>query len=89
MNGHDGIKAGDVVKISRELLVHFIETAFNEINEDNKKTRSIAASFQQCGLDPFVKDDSKFQEHLESLSEDGVYKALTDAHKALLLEEKF
>ena len=80
------LKAGKVVDISRKQLVEFVERAFTEINLKNKKTRAIGKSFAQCGLDPDGDNLDKFTQHLDSLGEDGMYKALTEAHTAEVLE---
>jgi hypothetical protein len=81
-----GLKAGEVVDITRKQLVEFVERAFTEINLENKKTRAIGKSFAQCGLDPDGDNLDKFTHHLDSLGEDGMYKALTEAHAAEVLE---
>ena len=76
------------MKITREQLVSFVESAFSEINMEQKSKRTIADSFLQCGLDPFFPNQDAFTKHLDNLSEDGVYKALTDAHTAEVLGKK-
>ena len=43
---------------------------------DQKKTRSIAASFQKCGLDPWASDLQPFKNHLDGLSESKVCEVL-------------
>ena len=65
-----------------------MERAFNEINNENKSHRSIAKSFAQCGIDPSGDDIVKFTKHLDSLGEQGMYKALTEQHTAEILELK-
>ena len=59
--------------------------AFDDINIQNRRNRYIAKAFRQCGLDPWAESESEFMEHLNSLSQNAVYKSLTDAHVALNL----
>ena len=76
-----------MILIYRETLVEFIEDCFSEINRENVLSQSIRKSFKKCGLNP-NKDDSHFLKHLDELSEDGMYKALTDAHTAEELSKR-
>ena len=81
---NESLKAGSTVKISRETLVKFVENSTDDINRENRTDRWIAASFDKCGLNPW-RDDAKFRAHLNRLNEDGIYKALTEAHTAEFL----
>jgi hypothetical protein len=38
----------------------------------------ICQAFDLCGLNPYVQDESKFSEHLDSLSLTSAYNALID-----------
>ena len=78
--------AGEKVKITREELVQFVEEAYEEINQQQKMDNCIKRSFELCGLNPYALDDSVFERHLASLSENSVYAALTAAHTALTME---
>ena len=80
-------KAGDKVTIPRETLIEFVEKAYDEINSDNIRIRWIAESFNKCGLNPWG-DDTCFLKHLDKLNESGMYKALTEAHAAEILERR-
>jgi hypothetical protein len=84
----EGLNPGDVVNVTRTDLVKFVENAFDEINLENRKSRAIAKSFLQCGLDPYCENTLHFTKHLDSLGEEGLYKALHDAHTAEVLEER-
>ena len=79
-------KAGDKVSISREKLISFVEEAYENINTENIKNRWISDSFNKCGLNPWG-DDYHLREHLAQLNESGMYKALTDAHTAEVLDK--
>ena len=80
-------KPGDKVTISRETLIDFVEKAYEDINNENIKKRWIAESFNKCGLNPWG-DDSCFLKHLDQVNESGMYKALTEAHTAEVLEKR-
>ena len=73
--------------ISRETLIDFVEKAYEDINNENIKKRWIAESFNKCGLNPWG-DDSCFLKHLDQVNESGMYKALTEAHTAEVLEKR-
>lgn len=80
-------KPGDKVTVSRETLIDFVEKAYEDINNENIKRRRIAESFNKCGLNPWG-DDSSFLKHLDQLKESGMYKALTEANTAEVLEKR-
>jgi len=80
-------KARSPIAVSRETLVSFVENALRSINEENIKKRWISESFEQCGLNPW-KGDDRFRKHIEKLSENGIYAALTAAHEAETLDKK-
>jgi len=80
-------KPGDKVAIPRETLIDFVEKAYDDINSDNIRIRSIAESFNKCALNPWG-DDTCFLKHLDKLNESGMYKALTEAHVAEVLERR-
>ena len=84
---NESLTAGSTVKISRETLVNFVENSTDDINRENRTDRWIATSFDKCGLNP-RRDDTKFLEHLNRLNEDGIYRALTEAHTAEVLERR-
>jgi hypothetical protein len=84
-NTSTSLKAGQKVGVSRENLVNFVVKAFDEINIDNRRNRYIAKAFRQCGLDPWAENDKEFMEHLHHLTQNAVYKSLTEAHEALNL----
>ena len=78
-------KAGDKVTVTREKLISMIEQVYDDINDGQKKTRGIAKSFDQCGLNPWCKDTSDLINHLDNLSTNAVYKSLTEQHSAARL----
>ena len=80
-------KPEDKVTVPRETLIDFIEKAYDYINNENIKRRWIADSFHKCGLNPWGDDDC-FLKHLDQLNESGMYKALTEAHTAEVLEKR-
>jgi len=88
------IAPGDTLKIMRDDLTCWIEEAIEEINEKQAEDGFyITKAFPKCGLDYRVDDwdqelPAAFKKHLDSLSEDGLYKSLTKAHEATKLVEK-
>ena len=76
LSSQDLIRAGDDVSISREILIDFITSSFNEANVKYNENKDISKSFERCGLNPFCNDDSKFREHLNSLDESMIYDSL-------------
>ena len=76
-------KPGDRVEVSREMLVQFIEETFNDINLKEKSSRSIMKSFDLCGLNPFAETLQPFIDHLNSLSENKIYKSLMDNNNSI------
>ena len=75
------LKVGDMVQLSREEIVALCEEAFNEFNENQKADQAIAQAFEVCGMNPFSFSTEHFDNHLKSLSQDGIYKALHEANK--------
>ena len=54
---------------------------------DQKKTRSIVASFQKCGLDPWASDLQPFTNHFDGLSESKVCEVLLKNRMAISLSQ--
>ena len=52
-----------------------------QCSDKNNKRRWISSSFTKCGLNPWG-DEEIFKQRLLSLNADGVYRALSEAHKA-------
>jgi hypothetical protein len=77
-------RPGNVVKTSREDVVKFVEQSFDAINDEQKRTHSIAKAFRLCGLDPWCGID-EFTAHLDNLSENKIYESLNKHRKAALL----
>jgi len=67
---------GSKITVSRKQLVDIVEESYRDINRENFKNPYIRDSFELCGLNPWTDDVSKFREHLASLSENSIYKAL-------------
>ena len=74
---------GDQIKITREVLTRFIIDSYDQINEENMTNCYIRRGFDQCGLNPYVADDSIFKQHLKSLTLTAAYRALIDKNKAV------
>ena len=78
-------KPGEKIVITRELLMKFIVSSFNEINNEQMHNRSIAESFNTCGVNPYScnNDLKSFKKHLDSLNEVKAYELLieTNNHK--------
>ena len=74
------------VDVSREQLVDFIEGAFNQINTHQMRNRTIAESFDNCGLNPYSDDLTAFHRHLDSLEENKCYAAMIEKRTALDLK---
>ena len=64
---YDKVMAERKVDVSREQLVDFIEGVFNHINTQQLRNRTIAESFDICGLNPYSDDLTAFHRHLDSL----------------------
>ena len=77
------LKPGDNVPISREVLIDFISTSFQEANSKYKENRDISRSFEICGLNPFCSHDDLFQMHLDSLDENRLYESISSNQEAV------
>jgi hypothetical protein len=71
---------GAEIKISCEMLTQFIINAYEHINNGNMSHCYICQAFDLCGLNSYVKDESKFIAHLDSLSLTSAYNASIDKH---------
>lgn len=78
-------KIGEKLSISREHLVDIIVDVFDEINERNIQEPIIADLFRMCGLNPWSQKASlkAFEDHLNSLKENNVMKALLRNQQAV------
>ena len=74
------------VEVSREQLAEFIERAFDVINRQQLVNRTIANSFDLCGLNPYSDDLTAFHRHLDSLEENKCYAAMIEKRTALDLK---
>ena len=83
---YDKVMAERKVDVSREQLVDFIEGVFNHINTQQLRNRTIAESFDICGLNPYSDDLTAFHRHLDSLEENKCYAAMIEKRKALDLK---
>ena len=72
-------KPGEKIVITRELLMKFIVSSFNKINNEQMHNRSIAESFNTCGVNPYSRNNNlkSFTKHLDSLNE-------VEAHELLI-----
>jgi len=80
-------KLGDKVEISRETQIDFVEKEYDDINSENIKKHWIAELFNKCGLNP-LGDDTYFLKHLDQLDKSCMYKTLTEAYTADVLERR-
>ena len=87
LSSKGSIKPGDNVPISREVLIDFICTAFDEANLKYKVNKEISRSFERCGLNPFCDDDSIFQRHLNSLDENRLYESISSNQAPIVCGE--
>ena len=83
---YDKVMAERKVDVSREQLVDFIEGVFNHINTQQLRNRTIAESFDICGLNPYSDDLTAFHRHLDSLKENKCYAAMIEKRTALDLK---
>ena len=82
------LNVGGMYKVSRDDLINFICQTIDKLNEKYKKTRQMSNSFEQCGLNYLSNNTDLFMKHLESLTETFIYKALTDQHEAVTLNNE-
>ena len=80
---YDKVMAERKVDVSREQLVDFIEGVFNHINTQQLRNRTIAESFDICGLNPYSDDLTAFHRHLDSLEENKCYAAMISRKEKL------
>ena len=75
-------KPGEKIVITRELLMKFIVSSFNEINNEQMHNRSIAESFNTCGVNPYScnKNLKSFTKHLDSLNKVKAYELLIETN---------
>lgn len=71
-----GFTPGAKITVSWEQLVHIVENSYNKINQENFHKPCIRNAFDIYDLNPWSADILKFQEHLESLSGNSIYRAL-------------
>lgn len=83
---YDTIMTQRKVEVSREQLAEFIERAFDVINRQQLVNRTIANSFDLCGLNPYSDDLTTFHRHLDSLEENKCYAAMIEKRTALDLK---
>jgi len=67
---------GEQVKVSREILVKFIEDAYSQINDDQIRNNCISQGFGKCGLNSFAMDMDAFESPLDGLDKNKVYNLL-------------
>jgi hypothetical protein len=77
---------GSELMISHYMLTQFMLYANEQINDENMRHCYICNSFEVCGSNPYVKENSKKLEYLESLSLTSACKALIDTHMVETLE---
>ena len=73
------------VKVPRELFLSWVETAVDTVHQGQRLNMEIRRVFQKCGLDPYDTERLLFEKHLETLSTEALYKALTEGQTATML----
>jgi hypothetical protein len=74
------------IKISCNMLTKFILNAYGQINDDNMSHCYIHNLFEIYGFSPYVSENSKLLEHLDSLSLTSAYNTLIDKQTVETLE---
>ena len=69
---------GSTLRISRDEVIEIITDSFKKINDDNDSDPFIRRAFDYCGLNPYSNDADAFEKHLDSLTQNNVYKRLMD-----------
>ena len=66
-------------------MLKMIKLSFDDINNEQIACRTIAQSFNQCGVNPFAEkyELEAFKRHLDSLSTLKAYDLLLDSNKEL------
>lgn len=67
------------LKVSRPLLIGWVEDVVRQYNRKDRVLKSIERSFEDAGQNVFAHDEVKFVRHLDSLQENTVYDALYKA----------
>ena len=75
-----------VLKVSRALLIGWIEKIVTNYNIEDQTKRSISKTFAKAGQDIFAHDEALFQKYLGKLNGEALYRALSDAQARILLE---
>ena len=70
------IKPEDDVTITRDILIDFISSSFNEANMKYSENKDISKSFKIFGLNPFCLDDGVLKKHLKPLDKNKSYDSL-------------
>jgi hypothetical protein len=81
------LQPGETLRITREDVVRFVETAVKNVNDEQATNPWIRSAIEKCGLNHLAISQTLFEQYMESLNKDGVYKVLTDKHTALKLDE--
>lgn len=65
-----------------------MKKSFEDINNEQVVDRTIARSFDQCGVNPFINQEglNSFCRHLESLSKVKVYELLLEGCQEMPLK---
>jgi uncharacterized protein YbcV (DUF1398 family) len=66
---------------------YIVETAVKNVNDEQATNPWIRSAIEKCGLNHLAISQTLFEQYMESLNKDGVYKVLTDKHTALKLDE--
>ena len=74
------------LKIPRDVLIDIIEKTIKKMNQQQRIKPTIREMFQKAGQDPFVDCSEKFCTHLDSLSQDSMYKSIIRNQTAVELE---
>ena len=74
------------IKIPRDEVIKIVEEAVKEFNRRELQRETIRKCFRKVSQDPWGDYDDEFEAHLNSLSEESMYKALYDNQKPADIE---
>ena len=76
---------GACFKLDRRDMVSFIEDSIAEYNDEARKDGRVRRAFEKCGLNPFIPSRFAFYKHLDSLTQESLYKSKLKAGSSLKL----
>ena len=76
------------INIPRDTLIRIIERAIVHMNQKQREQPTIRTMFQKTNQDPHTNCDLVFKEHLDSLSQDSMYRTLFNNQNATVLDNE-